>query len=203
MQINDILFREGRFEDCDRIAELDDMASGGAIDYLFHDLIPGLTPVQIVAKNFERDEYPYTYKSAIVAQYNDQVIGFALSYPAAYHTVSEEMRRYFPSERLAHFNDFFSSRVEGSYYLDGLGVDPVFQRRGIGRRLINLTKMKAGEKGYPSLSLITFADNVEAVKLYERCGFQTVKPVELNSHARIPHQGGCLLMKCDLEGLLC
>ena len=203
MLINDILFREGLLEDCYRIAVLDDMASGGAIDYLFHDLIPGLTPVEVVAKNFERDEYPYTYKSAIVAQYNDQVIGFALSYPAAYHRVSAEMRHYFPAERLAHFKDFFSSRVEGSFYIDGLGVDPRFQRRGIGKRLIDLTKKKAGEKGYPALSLITFADNIEAIKLYERCGFRTVKPVELNPHERIPHQGGCLLMNCELEGLLC
>ncbi len=203
MHINDILFREGRFEDCHRIAELDDMASGGAIDYLFHDLIPGLTPIDVVAKNFERDEYPYTFRSAIVAQYNDQVVGFALSYPSVYHTVSEEMRRYFPEERLAHFNDFFSSRVEGSYYLDGLGVDPRFQNCGIGKRLIDLTKKKAGEKGYPALSLITFADNAGAIKLYERCGFQTVKPVELNFHERIPHQGGCLLMSCELEGLVC
>ncbi len=203
MQIDDILFREGRLEDCHRIAELDDMASGGAMDYLFHDLIPGRSPVQIVAKNFERDQYPYTYKSAIVAQYNDQVIGFALSYPAAYHTVSEEMRQYFPSERLAHFNDFFSTRVEGSYYLDGLGVDPHFQRYGIGKRLIDLTKKKAGENGYPALSLITFADNDGAIKLYERCGFRTVKAIELNPHERIPHHGGCLLMNCELEGLLC
>jgi len=201
MQINDILYREGRFEDCYRIAELDDMASGGAIDYLFHDLIRGLTPVQIVAKNFERDEYPYTYKSAIVAQCNDQVIGFALSYPGAYHAISEEMRQFFPSERLAHFNDFFSSRVEGSYYLDGLGVDPDFQRRGLGTRLIELTKEKAREEGYPALSLITFADNVGAINLYERCGFRTVQSVELNYHERIPHKGGCLLMNCVLEGL--
>lgn len=199
MQIKEILFRKGRFEDCHRIAELDDMASGGAIDYLFHDLLPGLTPVQIVAKNFEQDEYPYTYRSAIVAQHRDKVVGFALSYPAEFHTISEEMRRYFPPERLAHFSDFFSTRIEGSLYLDGLGVAPDFQRYGIGSRLIDLTMDKARSEGYPALSLISFADNTQAIKLYERCGFQIIKPIELQPHERIPHQGGCVLMNCELE----
>lgn len=199
MPANDILFREGRVEDCYRIAELDDMASGGAIDYLFHDLVPGLTPIQIVAQNFERDEYPFTYKSAIVAHHRDHVIGFALSYPAEFHMISEEMIRYFPADRLAHFNDFFTTRVEGSYYLDGLGVDPPYQRLGIGSRLIALTKDKAAAKGFSTLSLITFADNAGAINLYERCGFELVKPIDLSAHDRIPHQGGCLLMNCELE----
>lgn len=198
MQIRDILFRKGRVEDCYRIAELDDMASGGAIDYLFHDLIPGLTPVQVVAKNFERDDYPYTYRSAIVAQHRDAVVGFALSYPAEFHAISKEMVRFFPRNRLAHFRDFYSTRVEESFYLDGLGVDPNYQRLGIGSRLIELTKKKARQEGYNALSLIVFADNTEAIELYERCGFQTVKPIELNPHERIPHQGGCLLMNCVL-----
>jgi MFS family permease len=113
-------------------------------------------------------------------------------------TISEEMRRYFPKDRLAHFNNFFSSRVEESFYLDGLGVAPNYQRLGIGSRLIELTKKKTRQEGYNALSLIVFADNTEAIKLYERCGFQTVKPIELNPHERIPHQGGCLLMNCVL-----
>lgn len=203
MHIDEIQFREGRLEDCDRIAELDDMASGGAIDFLFHDLIPGLTPVQIVAKNFERDEYPFTFKSAIVARHGQRVVGYSLSFPAEFHTITDEMRHFFPPERLAHFHDFFSSRVEGSFYLDGLGVEPGYQRYGIGRRLIDLTKEKGKAEGYSALSLIVFADNIQAIKLYERCGFQAVKPIELNPHERIPHQGGCLLMNSALEGPGC
>lgn len=203
MQVHSIHFRKGRVEDCYRIAELDDMASGGAIDYLFHDLIPGLTPVQIVAQNFERDEYPFTYKSAIVAQHRNEVVGFALSFPAEFHTITDEMRRFFPPERLLHFKDFFSTRMEGSYYLDGLAVIPEHQGHGIGRGLIDRTKEKSLKEGYTNLSLIVFADNLDAIRLYERNGFQIVRPIELNPHDRIPHHGGCLLMNCELEGLVC
>ena len=45
---------------------------------------------------------------------------------------------------------------------------------------------------------MVFADNLDAKRLYVRCGFKTVKSVELKPHALIPHEGGCLLMKCEI-----
>jgi hypothetical protein len=38
-----IHYRQGRKEDSHRIAELDYIASGGAIEFLFHDLVPGIS----------------------------------------------------------------------------------------------------------------------------------------------------------------
>jgi hypothetical protein len=46
---------------------------------------------------------------------------------------------------------------------------------------------------------MVFADNTDAQRLYVRCGFKTVESVELKSHELIPHEGGCLLMKCEIE----
>jgi hypothetical protein len=46
MNLSEIIFGEGRKDDSMRIAELDNIASGGAIDFLFHDLVPGMTPVR-------------------------------------------------------------------------------------------------------------------------------------------------------------
>ena len=46
---------------------------------------------------------------------------------------------------------------------------------------------------------MVFADNMAAQRLYKRCGFEVAKIVDLNSHELIPHEGGCILMKCDLE----
>ena len=43
-----VQYREGRKEDSFRLAELDNIASDGAIDFLFHDLVPDMTPVQAV-----------------------------------------------------------------------------------------------------------------------------------------------------------
>ncbi len=193
-----ITYRPGRRADCRRIAELDNIASSGAIEFLFHDLIPGMTPVDIVASQFERDLYPYSFRSVIVAACGSRIVGMALSFPAHYHTLTVQMRNFLPADRLDHFKHFFTTRVEGSYYLDALCVDATFRKQGIGGRLIDLTAARARREGFSSLSLIVFADNTSARRLYLEKGFSVVKPVELKPHRLIPHQGGCLLMNCDI-----
>ena len=193
-----ITYRSGRKADCRRLADLDNIASGGAIEFLFHDLIPGKTPVDIVASQFERDRYPYTFRSVIVAECGSRIVGMALSFPAQYHTITNQMRNFFPADRLEHFKHFFTTRVEGSYYLDALCVDSKFRKQGIGGKLIDLTAARARQEGFSSLSLITFLDNTSARRLYQKMGFSVVKPIELKPHRLIPHQGGCLLMNCDI-----
>jgi hypothetical protein len=53
----DIQYRPGRIDDCKILADLTEMASDGVVQYLFRDLVPGLSPVEIVAHNFEQDHY--------------------------------------------------------------------------------------------------------------------------------------------------
>ncbi len=199
MSLDEIIFREGRKEDSNRIAELDDIASEGALDFLFHGLIPGMTPVQVVANGLENDHYPHSYRSTIVAEKNGTIIGMSLSFPSEYHTITDELRNFLPADRLEHFRDFFSSRVEDSYFLDALCVEKKYRNRGIGRELIQRTINKAGKDGFKSISLIVFADNETALRLYKRIGFETVKHIDLKPHPLIPHEGGCLLMNYIIQ----
>ena len=196
MKVN---YRDGKKEDCYRIAELDDIASDGAIEFLFHDLIPNVSSVQIVASNLENDIYPHTYRSVIVAKCDNNVIGISLSFPARFHKITDEMQKFFPAERLEHFRNFFSTRVEGSYFLDALCVDEKYRNKGVGSKLIELTKIRAQKEGYNVLSLIVFSDNINAQRLYKNRGFETVKNIKLNSHRLMPHKGGCVLMKTDIK----
>lgn len=166
------------------------------MEYLFHDLIRGLTPLQIVAHNLEGDNYPHSYKSAIVAEHRKMIVGMVLSYPSHLHKITEEMRAFFPQERLEHLKSFYSVQVENSLFLNALCVSEEFRGKGIGSELISLTKKKAREKGYDILSVIVFADNAKALHLYKRTGFEVVQKVELKSNEFIPHEGGCLLMRC-------
>jgi ribosomal protein S18 acetylase RimI-like enzyme len=197
--IMEISYRNGRKEDCTVLAKLINIASGGVIKYLFHDLIPGMKPVQMVAHNLSAEDSYYSYKSAIVAEYNQNLIGASLSYSSQFHRITEEMKNFLPEDRLEHFKSFYSSRVEDSLFLNALCVDEQFRGNGIGTQLITLTKKKAKEEGLKALSLMVFLDNIDAQRLYVRCGFKTVESVELKSHELIPHEGGCLLMKCDIE----
>jgi GNAT superfamily N-acetyltransferase len=193
-----IFYRDGRNEDCAILAKLINIASEGIIEYLFHDLIPDMTSVQMVAHNLSAENSFYSYKNAIVAEYNQNLIGASLSYPSRFHQITEEMRNFLPEDRLEHFKSFYASRVEDSLLLNALCVDERFRGKGIGTKLIALTKKKAKKDGFKSLSLMVLADNADAHRLYARCGFKTVEAVELKSHELIPHEGGCLLLKCEI-----
>ena len=194
----EIKYRPGQKKDCTKLVELVNIASDGVVEYLFHGLVPGMTPVKVMAHNYKSDNYPHTYKSAIVATDKNDIVGMSLSYPSSYHKITDEMRGFFAAERLEHFSAFYSSRVENTWFLDALCVIESHRRRGIGEQLISLTKEKAVENGYNSLSLIVFADNALAIPVYERTGFEIVKKVELQGNEFIKHEDGCLLMKCQI-----
>jgi ribosomal protein S18 acetylase RimI-like enzyme len=195
-----ITFRDGQMNDCLRIAEFITIASGGVVDFLFQDLTPDLTPAEAMAGNLARDKEPFTFRNAIVAESGRETFGMALSYPSVYHGISDGMRAFFPADRLELLADFYASRVEDSLYLDAIAVDEAFRSHGIGRRLIYQVKEKALRQGLRSVSLIAFADNDRARRLYYQLRFHDIKHIPLDSQGRIPHEGGFVLMACeDLE----
>ncbi len=194
----EIKYRPGEKRDCVKLAELINIASDGVVEYLFHNLVPGMTPVQVIAHSHENDNYPHSYKSAIVATDKNDIVGMALSYPSSYHKITDEMRSFFPAERLEHFSGFYSSRVENTWFLDALCIIESHRKRSIGEKLISLTKEKAIENGYNELSLIVFADNTLAIPVYERTGFEIIQKVELEENEFIKHKDGCFLMKCEI-----
>jgi len=193
-----VIYRTGRLEDCSRLAEFVDIASDGVVEFLFHDLIPNQTPVQIMAHNLSADRDHHTFRDAIVAQSEQKVIGMSLSYPSHFHRISSGMREFFPPDRLKHVENIFASGVENSLYLDTLGVDQQFRGKGVGSQLISLTQEKAIEQGINALSLIVLADNTRAQKLYNQHGFEIDCHIKMDSHELIPHEGGAYLMNCDL-----
>jgi ribosomal protein S18 acetylase RimI-like enzyme len=194
-----IRYRNGRKEDCQKLAEFIYIASDGVVEFLFHDLIPGLSPQQIVAHNIEKDTGYYTYNNTVVAEDGGNIVGASFFYPSRYHVISDEMRNFFPADRVEHLKHILTGRVENSLYLDTLCVDENFRGRGVGGELISLTKKKAAEGGFIALSLIALADNKNAHRLYHRCGFEIVSHIEMAAHELIPHEGGAYLMRCNLE----
>jgi ribosomal protein S18 acetylase RimI-like enzyme len=194
-----IKYRSAKKEDSPKLAEQISIASDGVAEYLFHDLLPGMSPVQVIAYNLENDNYPHTYKSAFVACDGDELVGMALSYPSSYHKITDEMRSLFPADRIEHLTAFYSSRVENTWFLDALCVIESHRRLGIGEKLISLTKEKAVENGYNALSLIAFAENTLAIPLYEHTGFEVVQKVELRGNEFLKHKDGCLLMECEIN----
>ena len=193
-----ITYRMAKETECTSLAEMINLASGGVVEFLFRDMVPEMTPVQIIARNLARAGPAHSYQNTHVAIVQDRVVGMALAFSADHHYIGAEMRKFFPEDRLAHLEDFYNARVDGSLMLDALCVAEDFRRKGIGSNLIEQVKERAAVSGYGSISLLAFADNATAIRVYRQQGFNEVRAVTLDPHELIPHDGGCLLMKCDV-----
>jgi ribosomal protein S18 acetylase RimI-like enzyme len=64
--------------------------------------------------------------------------------------------------------------MDGLSYLASIGTRPRFQGRGLGRLVTALVTAKALDAGSRWIHLGVFADNVNAIRMYEGLGFQRV-----------------------------
>ena len=68
-----------------------------------------------------------------------------------------------------------STVAPGTGHTTQICIMPGYQRRGLGQRLIGSTIATLRERGYTALSLTVTSSNVNAVQLYDRIGFKTIK----------------------------
>ncbi len=62
-----------------------------------------------------------------------------------------------------------------------IAVDPAWQGRGVGRRLVESFLDEVGSRGGDAAHVVVGADNGDAVSLYQRAGFVTVARFELHA----------------------
>ena len=60
-----------------------------------------------------------------------------------------------------------------------LGVDPEYQRKGLGRKMMEAIEKKLISKGCPKINLMVRNDNLGVVEFYERIGYKKDEVVEL------------------------
>lgn len=122
-----------------------------------------------------REDTQYSYKNALIAEDNGQVIGLALSYNGA-HLLT--MREIFISEAHKAFGIDHSNMPQetqpGELYLDSLAVIPSHRGQGIATALLNATAQKAKQLNLPAVGLLVDNNNPLAEQLYLRAGFQQV-----------------------------
>jgi ribosomal protein S18 acetylase RimI-like enzyme len=62
------------------------------------------------------------------------------------------------------------------YYL---GVDPAYQRKGLGRQMMEAIDKKIRTMGCPKINLQIRTDNLGAVKFYEKIGYKMDETVQM------------------------
>jgi len=64
-------------------------------------------------------------------------------------------------------------------WVNYLGVDPVYRKKGLGRQMMTALEEKLLERGCPKLNLQVRIGNTEAMKFYERIGYKQDEAISM------------------------
>lgn len=187
--------RQGKVEDLDLVVHAIIEAGAGVVEFMVKDVIPGMPVDKLVAAAVVDPDSPLHFSNAVVAEVDGGPAGVSLAYASERFGLPTELRVIVPKRRLDHLRSLFASKLEDSFYLHALWVDPTTRGMQVGRGLLDDTAERARKAGYKQLSLHVWADNEVALSLYEGFGFEPMATLPIGTTEQLDHKGGMILMR--------
>lgn len=191
----DIPFRPATKADAPDLAYLHATASGGMIEIMYRDVVPGLSAVDLFAEIMARDIEPYSWLNCVVAEDGGEVVGKLHSFAADDESKFVDDPRV-PRERYEILAPLERLVAPGTWHISAVAVRPSHQGRGLGKRFLQLAQSQARERDFAEISLHVFEDNRDAVAFYEIMGFRIAGRCALDHPGFAEHNGDFLLMRC-------
>ncbi|MCP2025515.1 ribosomal protein S18 acetylase RimI-like enzyme [Flavobacterium sp. HSC-32F16] len=122
----------------------------------------------------ERDNNQYSYQNCFVAEEDNEIIGAVNIYNGSELKV---LRSPIVEYVQATFNPEFDPEFEtqpGEFYIDSLGVNPNYQGKGIGSKILRFLIAEYVHKNKQTLGLLVEEENPLAKSLYLKLGFKVV-----------------------------
>lgn len=190
-----IIYRMARPDDSRDIAQFMSIAGGGIYEFLFDDLIPFVTAVDLLSSGIGGEQYPISFRNCRVASlgHDGEIVAAANVFPA--DLLKDDHYALLGSDRRDHIRPMLELQDWGSMFLNCLAVSSAHHGLGIGATLLAWAEARTVEAGYDRLSLHVWADNIRAVNFYEARRFVRVGVARIPAHPRLPHIGGSILMR--------
>jgi ribosomal protein S18 acetylase RimI-like enzyme len=187
------VLRSARKADARAIAELFRISSDGVADYIWTTLAddyPGLEPIEIGERRYQRENEAFSYRHCLVVEQAGEIIALVHAFPIAPADASAASSE--PGDPV--LQPYAELEAPGTLYISAMAVRPAYRGRGIGRRLLEAARQRARALGLERLSLLCFAANTGALRLYEREGFSVIDRRDVVPHPLIHRAGEVLLM---------
>ena len=184
--------RPATADDCLAIAELAQMAGDNIPGHFWAESQqPGQSLLEAGAASAASETANFSYRNATLACIDDEVAGMLLAYrlPSAIDNTDDP----------AEFPDFvqpmivLEQAVADSYYINMLAAYPKFRGRGAGSALLGEADDQARNAGCDLVSIMVFAQNSGATRLYLRHGFTEIERRPMVASAYLP-AGDILLL---------
>lgn len=186
--------RRATADDIPHLARFQIEAYGGYNEVLYDGLVPRESLENRVQRQFTQPSSTAFYENHWVSTGDGHVAGGIHAFPI------EDMANLpadplVPEERYAMVAEYLRCLpAPGTYCVYTLAVYPEFRGTGIASSLLSLALRHAVEGGFSECSLHVFAENVAAVALYKKHGFQAAGRHLITPNPLLYFQGDMLLM---------
>jgi ribosomal protein S18 acetylase RimI-like enzyme len=195
--VSALVVRSARKDESRIIAELFEISSDGVADYIWSTLqadYPGLPLLEIGRRRYERENTAFSYQNCLMAEDQGQVLGMMHAYPVAPPSDSAPA----PQQLDPVLRPYAELTAPGTLYIAAIAVWPEFRAQGAGTRFLAAARERAQDLELRELSLLCFAGNTGARRLYERTGFVVCDWRPVVPHPMIRHTGDVLLMQAPV-----
>ncbi len=188
-------YRGALASDCREIAGFLCMSGGALYEFLFDELSPFLTAIDVLSFAIARERYSISHHNWAVAfdTTSGKLLGAANVFPA--DDLKNQPYWFLRQKRRSHIQPLLEVHDWGSMFLNALAVSADCRGLGIGTRLLNWAEWRTQSAGLDRLSLHVWADNTNAVNFYKARGFVEYKIASVARHPKLVHIGGSILMR--------
>lgn len=192
MSANDVTFRPAKQADAPIIAELFRISSEGVADYIWSKMCSDGSAERdlaaIGAERYAREGVDFSYQNCDIAEIDGEPIGMLHAYPMGSDVGHP------PDDIDPVLRPYAELEEPNSFYISGLALFDKMRGAGIGTRLLDFAYKRARAEGLKKISLICFAENDGAFRLYKREGFKARDKRPVVPHPLIRHGGDAVLM---------
>jgi GNAT superfamily N-acetyltransferase len=177
------------------------VASGGVMEAIYHDVMPGQGAKQVIERLFSRVGASTALANCWIAEYEGQVVGGLNAFSLALFDAEpsnpwlREDRQGLLTPFRALFNDV---GCDEAYYVRAVAVYSKFRGLGVGEALMVQAHNDTRINGFSRTCLAVFADNTLAVEFYRRLGYTVVAGHPAPTHRLMRYQGDTLLLVREL-----